>query len=63
MSKTNLKKWKCLQMDILKLINTIIEINTQTDVLKSRRGQRKKLRNQRTIELSKVRNKENTLKK
>ena len=50
-------------MDILKLINTIIEINTQTDVLKSIRGQRKKLRSQRTIELPKVRNKENTLKK
>ena len=63
MSKTNLKNRKCLQMDILKLINTIIEINTQTDVLKSRRGQRKKLRSQRTIELPKVRNKENTLKK
>lgn len=50
-------------MDILKLISTIIEINTQTNVLKSRRGQRKNLRSRRTIELSDVRNKENTLKK
>lgn len=50
-------------MDFFKLINTIIEINTQTDVLKSRRGQRKNLRSRRTIELPNVRNKENTLKK
>lgn len=34
-----------------KLINTIIEINTQTDVLKSRRGQRKNLISRRTIDL------------
>lgn len=46
----------------LKLINTIIEINTQTDVLKSRRGQRKNLISRRTIDLPNVRNKENTLK-